>query len=301
MIISLEPKHYNAWNKFCEENTWFWSRTEWLEYIKNSKFGVEYKNHSFFIEQNGHITDIVPLIQENDELFSPGFNDSKEILQEINYIARLNVIKRITVKSNIKGYLNTSGYTCILDLDNIHPTKGHKSAITKGQKHLRYITHYDIDDFKADYCRIAGKQTRPDKTFEMLGQWQEQGYGTLLTAICGDKIAGHTYILHYKNYGYYFMSCVEPEFKDLNVSHYLQSVAFNILKNKGAQRYELGEQIYNSLYCQPSEKEKNISLFKRGFGGDIVLSPSSEYYFDRDYMCQVYHDRIERYIRSEYE
>ncbi len=293
--------HEQTWNYFCFENTWFWHTTHWLDYLKNSKFGVEFIDHSFFCEQNGEIVDVVPLIQEGDQFASPGFADKKEILAEVRRIALENGIKRIQVNSDIKSYLNISGYTCILDLHNVMPTKGHRSAIKKAERYLTYRESIDIDRFKADYFRVAGKATRPDYTFYLLGGWLSIGFGTLLEALYDRETVGYTYLLHWKDRAYYFMSCVFPEFKQYNVSHYLQAQAFKILRQKGIRWYELGGQIYNSLICQPSEKERNISKFKRGFGGEIVVKPVSEYFFDSSYMVRTYAGRLKNYVEREYE
>jgi hypothetical protein len=150
-----------------------------------------------------------------------------------------------------------------------------------------------------DYFKIAGKVTRPEKTFEILRNWISLGFGTLLKATYEEETAGYTYILHYGDYGYYFMSGTFPQHKKYNVGHYLQSIAFNILKDKGVTRYELGDQAYNSLVLQPTEKEKNISLFKREFGGNIETKPKSEYFFDEKYFKQIMQERINNYARSE--
>jgi hypothetical protein len=299
-IKKLEPQYYEAWNEFCFNHHWFWHSTHWIDYLSHSKLGVEFIDHSFFLEQNGQIVSIVPLIQEGDQLTSVGFEDRKEILREVKRIALENGIKRVQVNSDIKEYLNISGYTCILDLEDIRPSKGHKSAIKKSEKYLTYRETADIERFKADYFRIAGKVTRPDRTFELLGRWVNQGYGMLLEALFEDKTAGYAYVLYWKDYAYYFMSAVEPECKQYNVSHYLQSVAFDLLRQKGVQYYELGEQVYDSLICQPSDKERNISLFKRSFGGQIVQSPASEMFFDAEYMRQIYAERVNNYIGSSY-
>lgn len=300
-IVKFDLEYYDKWNQFCFDNKWFWHTTYWMEYIQNSRFGVKYKNHSFFTEQDGKIIDVVHLIQENDKLISPGFNDNKKILQKINKIALENDIKNIQVNSDVKSYLNTSGYTCILDLDNIKPSKGHRSAIKKGEKYLKCEIVYETNEFKRDYFEIAGKVTRPEKIFELLEGWIKSGFGTLLKAKFEEKTAGYIYVIHYNNYAYYFMSATFLEFKEYNVSHYLQSIAFNMLRKKGIIRYELGEQVYNNLDTQPTEKELNISKFKRGFGGQILSNPASEYFFCPEYMEQTYKDRINNYIRREYE
>jgi hypothetical protein len=252
----------------------------------------------------------VPLIQEDDQFTyqggpTPEFicwpEHEKAVLAEIKRLALENGVKRIHIRGNVKGYLDASTYTCVLDLSDVRPTKGHRSAIKKAEKYLSWREITDIDRFKSDYFRIAGKATRPDRTFELLRQWIKQGFGTLLEAEFDELTAGYAYILHWRDYAYYFMSAVDPYFKRYNVSHFLQAKAFDILRQKGVKRYELGEQVYSSLHSQPSEKERNISLFKRGFGGQVIRSPASEYFFDANYCREVMTERVKNYIRSEYE
>lgn len=274
----------------------FWCTQEWIEYLVNSKIGVEIIDRSFYIDNK-----FIPLIQNGQEFYSPEFDDDKKILQQIRELAQEHNIKRIQVNSQIKSYLNISGYTCIINPFEIKPSKGHKSAIKTANKYLKHITFYNIERFRKDYFKIAGKQTRPNKTFELLENWRLNQNGTLLTAIFGDKIAGHIYILHTKDWAYYFMSGVFPEYKQYNVTHYLQSVAFEILRSKGIKTYELGDQVYNSLIMQPSEKELNISKFKRNFGGNIVVKPASEYFFDSNFFKKTMLNRINKYMEAEYE
>jgi len=299
-IKQLEPQYHEAWNTFCLDNNWFWHTTHWLDYQQNAQIGVEIKDHSFFMEQDGKIISIVPLVQDGNQLISTGFEDRKEILAEVNRIALENDIKRVQVNSDIKEYLSIDGYTCVLDLSDIKPTKGHRAAIKKGAAYLTYHETNDIWKFREDYFEVAGKVTRPRRTFELLGEWINLGYGLLLEALFEGKTAGYTYILCYKNRAYYFMSCVFPECRQYDVSHYLQSVAFDLLRRRGVSHYDLGEQVYDSLTCQPSDKERNISLFKRGFSSNIIRSPASEYFFCPSYMRQIYQERINNYIDAEY-
>lgn len=280
----------------------FWRTEHWLEYLLHSRLDKLFVNRSFY--QNNIL---IPLIQDGCELYSPGFNDDKEILQQVKEIALKNGIKRIQVDSQIKSYLNISGFTCIIDptdpADFLNMTKGHRSAIKKAEKYLEWEPIEKLGgviEFMHDYFVIAGKQTRPHCTFWMLYWWIQIGYGTLLKATYQGQTAGYIYILHYQSYAYYFMSCVAPEFKRYNVSHYLQSIAFKILAGIGINQYELGDQPYNGLTGQPSQKDRDIASFKRHFGGQIVIKPKSEYFFDPDYFRETMNSRVENYIRSEF-
>jgi len=274
----------------------FWRSQEWLEYLLNSKHGMVYSDRSFFLNNK-----FIPLVQEGEEFYSPGFDDDKKILSAIKDLAQEHNIKRIQVDSQIKSYLAINSYTCILDLDDVKPSKGHKAAIARSKKLItshEYNTE-SIYRFMEGYFNAAGKKTRPEKAFYILNSWLGK-YGFLLIAYCDYKEAGAIYVLHYKDWAYYFMGFTKPEFKDCNITHYLQAKAFDVLRTKGIKYYELGDQPQNSLHYYPTEKEKNIAVFKRGFGGSIVVRPRSEYFFDSEYMKQVYYERINNYLRSEY-
>jgi len=301
--------HEAAWDQFCLDRAWFWHTTLWQSYVLCARFGVTYRNHSFALEQDGAIVGIVPLIQEDDQFTFQGGatpeyicrpEHEKAVLAEIRRLALANGVKRIHIRGNVKGYLDASTYTCVLDLADVRPTKGHRAAIKKSEKYLQYREITDIDRFKNDYFAIAGKATRPDATFDHLRQWIRQGHGTLLEASFEDDTAGYAYLLHWNSRAYYLMSCTVPYYRRYNVSHFLQAKAFDILRAKGIHVYELGEQVYNSLHSQPTEKERNISLFKRNFGGKVVISPASEYFFDADYCREVMAERVKNYIRSEF-
>jgi len=273
----------------------FWRSQEWLEYLLNSKHGMVYSDRSFFLNNK-----FIPLVQEGEEFYSPGFDDDKKILQVIKELAQQYRIKRIQVNSQIKSYLNISGYTCILDLDNIKLSKGHKSCIKKAEKYLTYEIVNETKQFMQDYLRIADKATRPERTFEILQNWIGSGIGTLLKADYQGNTVGYIYILHYDGWSYYFMGCTVPEYKDYNVSHFLIWKAISILKNMGIKYLEMGGIVTNSLHHIPSEKEINISKFKKGFGGNIIIKPVSEYYFSRDFFKETMTKRIDSYIENEY-
>lgn len=300
-MIKLTPEHNERWNKFALKNHWFFHSTHWIEYIMNSKIGVEFIDHSFFTETNRAITNIVPLVQEGDKLISPGFIEEREILKEINQIATDNNIKHIQVNADIKKYLGLTNYTCVLDLDDIKPSKGHKSGIKKGELYLSFNGSLDFERFRKYYTNVAKKKTRPKKTFELLKKWAKQDSGMLLEAFLGEITVGYIYILHWGKYAYYFMSCVPMPYKQYNVTHFLMSKAFEILRDKGVTQLEMGEQSFNSLHYHPIEKERSISKFKRGFGGNIIIKPASEYFMSQEYMIDVYANRIHEYWKCEHE
>jgi hypothetical protein len=206
-----------------------------------------------------------------------------------------------------EGFLDTSLYTNILCLKAEDKeilsgmTKGHSYAVKKSLNCLECkisdagsINKEDILKFRDDYYRIAGKVTRPSETFDNLYEFIKNDMGILLEAIYKENTIGYIYIVFYKKYAYYLMSCTDDNYKELNVSHFLQWNVIRFLKNRGIEYYELGEQYFApNLIYQVTDKLRNISLFKRGFGGNMFFQYSGEYFFSSDYLNTMYMKRIE--------
>lgn len=289
------------WDNFCNihPNAWFYHTTYFRDYVLNSHNDYMGEDFSFKTE-NG----ICPLILEQDQFSfqgapTPAFitSDVSKTIETIQTIAVKNNVKRILINNTVPGYIPIMNYAWFLNPGDIEPTKGHKSAIKKGNRFLTVEELTDTYKFANDYYEIAGRQTRPLRTFEILQQWIKLGFGILLAAKFDGKIAGYIYVITYKHKAYYMMSCVFPEFRYYNVTHFLQSKIFKLLEDKGIYIYDMGEQAQVSFIHQPIEKEKNISLFKRGFGGYISEVPCSEYFFDTDYMKKIYEQRMDSYIK----
>jgi len=226
----------------------------------------------------------------------------KQVLAEIKRIALANGIKYIHIRGKVPGYLAADTHTCVIDADTEwNPSKGHAANIKHANFHLTHLVSYDMEKFKTDYYQIAGKITRPSETFDILARWLGSGMGILLEAKYQDKTAGYVYFVTWENWSYYFMSASFEEYKQFCVGHFLISEAVNILRERGIKYLEMGNQPQNSLQHCPSEKDKNIALFKRGFGGSIVYAPASEYFFQKSYFKETMNKRIEDYVKAEYE
>jgi hypothetical protein len=225
--------------------------------------------------------------------------------QNSNYISNQK-----TLNPFIKmGFLDTSMYSCILSLDIDEKAllsnmrKGHSSAVKKSLKFLNIecydennVTKDKVIQFRDTYFKVAGKVTRPESTFNMIYDFIKRSMGLLFEARLNDEVVGYSLVFYYKNYGYYAMACVIPDYKDYNVSHFLQWHTFLRLKNQEVSYYELGEQYFaDDIFSQTSDKMKSISSFKRGFGGEFVLQFSGESFYEKDYFIALLSKRIENY------
>lgn len=258
-------------------------------------------------------------------------NILKCILEELDKLALTNNVKRIEIgvnclnsnyinknnKSNYflkYDYLDTSIETCILDLSYSQEelfsnfTKGHKSAVKKGEKKLKSkiidssnVTKTDIHDFMNYYFRIAGKVTRPINTFDKIYEWIKGNYGVLLSAVHNNKVCGYSMIQMYKDTAYYAMACKDKDYFEYNISHFLQWKAIKYLKERKIRYYEVGIQDFNdSLHKISSQKDKSISKFKRGFGGFISIVFRAEKFYDADEFRRVYSERINTYAERNF-
>lgn len=147
------------------------------------------------------------------------------------------------------------------------------------------------------YFKIAGKQTRPQNTFNNICKWVKEEKGVLFKAIYNNNVCGYSFYSYYKDTAYYYMACKDNNLNNLKISHYLQWEAIKYLKNQGIKFLELGTQDFeDTLYNFPSEKDINISKFKRGFGGFIMPVYKAEKFYSSKFLKKCYEERIEKYI-----
>lgn len=283
----------------------FWKTRPWIKYILSATWGDNEDLSFDLLDNDNDLTARILLIREGSSLTFQGgpcpepyvFTDKKYIVDAINNIAVKNNIERVHIKTDIPGYINHTGYTCILDpMYQYIPRKGCKAAITKGKKHLTVDTSNDVSTFMSDYFKIAGKQTRPEKSFEILQDFCDIGYAILFRAKYDKEVAGYAMIIYYSLQAYYFMAGNFDKFREYNVGHVLQDAIINYLAKMNIRHYELGEQVYDSLYACYDDKEKNISKFKRGFGGRIVPYSHSEYFWNKQLEKDTLQKRLDDYI-----
>lgn len=251
----------------------------------------------------------------------------KFIFENIDKIAYENKIKKITMYipslssvyiNNLQkynylqeyGYIDVSDLTCIIDLSRSEQelfsnfSKGHKSDIKKAEGILKLeiinetnVTKNRVYDFMNYYFRISGKNTRPMDAFDNIYEWIKSGYAVLLKATYNSFICGYSLFAIYKDTSYYAMACKDENYIEFNISHFLQWKAIKYLKDRGVKYLDVGIQYFgDTLNSFPSDKDKNISKFKRGFGGFIIPVFKGEKFYDNDEFMKCYRYRIKKYI-----
>jgi lipid II:glycine glycyltransferase (peptidoglycan interpeptide bridge formation enzyme) len=210
------------------------------------------------------------------------------------------------------GYLDNSINTQVIDLNKpIEILKNnlrndHKNNINKISKKISTeifdkskITDSIFNEYVEMHHKAAGRVTRPRSTFDLMHDLIKDGNAFLVAAKMNNVFIGFSYFFVYKNNVYYGSSCNDPEENRIPVSHAVQWAAIEYMAEKKYKFYELGWQQFGlQLYDMPSEKQINISEFKRGFGGFTVPWLRGEKFYDKNYFLEIQEDRIKKYFEQ---
>jgi hypothetical protein len=251
------------------------------------------------------------------------------IFDRILFLAEEHEISRISFRSNPFAILGSSpesvipvavhfGFsscllpTQVIDVRN-NPEellkamrKGHRSDIKKAGSYLKGVAcsrenaSKDLFlSYRGLHEKAAGRQTRPEVTFEMMYKWIEDGYAALFGALLDGRPVSFAYVMLYKQCAYYGSACNNPEIGDLPLAHFIQWEILKWLHEAGFRYYEIGWQFYAATPFFPaSAKEIAVSSFKRGFGGNAVPMVLSERFLSRSDFLYVSQDRIERFAET---
>ena len=181
--------------------------------------------------------------------------------------------------------------------------KGHRADITRAAKLMQAtifdkdsITHERFERYRLLHKKAAGRVTRPLATFQMMYDWIRNGLAILSAARLNGSDLGFALISVYRDGAYYSSSCEDPDHKNLPIGHILQWRAMQWLRQFSIRKYEIGMQAHHSQpHMIVSNKESNISFFKRGFGGDAVPLWRAEKFYSRPYCLRILRERAEKF------
>ncbi len=161
------------------------------------------------------------------------------------------------------------------------------------------ITAEQFERYRLLHAKAAGRITRPVSTFEMMHRWIQDGLAVLSGATLEGRDVGFTLTSIYKDGAYYSSGCNDPEFNDLPIGHLLQWRTMQWLQAHAIRHFEIGAQFYGpQAHAVVSDKERNISYFKRGFGGLTVPYWRAEKFYDESYCRRVLRKRADIYARA---
>jgi hypothetical protein len=178
-------------------------------------------------------------------------------------------------KSDIKTAQKRGFTVAIIDSDNFDPSR--------------------FDQYKAIHRAAAGRQTRPDATWNQQQSWLQVGQSILAITEFEGRPVSAAFVNTYKSRAYYQSAATLPEFEgQVGLGHIAQWMLIMYLNKKSFDWYEIGWN-YSAGFSQeyPSRKLLGISRFKAGFGADIFPLFRGEYFRSIDRMKSVYLSRLE--------
>ncbi len=227
--------------------------------------------------------------------WTPGYDPSRPY---VNFLAR-------------HGFNDISLSTQVIDLrrpeDDLFEDfdENHRRAVRKGEALLalqiydhRSITKEVFENFQRFYFKAAGKATRPQTTFDLLHKYLRSGLAIMGVARHEGRDVGCATAVLYKKQAIYFLGANEPGFEFCPVAHAIQWDLMRHLKAAGIEFYETGTQRCEAtIHDDPSEKDKGISRFKRGFGGVTLPLFIGEKFYSTRYMEEIFRARVQSYGR----
>jgi hypothetical protein len=285
-IVTRKELGTQEWNELCDctPNAWFFHRAEWIDY----QIARGAADASFVMGDPVNI--VCPLvIAERHAAFEghPGpaafaiscVVSKQEFRDVLDSIARDELLRYIGFRSHpfsrtekldalAPGWTKREWLTNVVDLtqpvETLHAglRKSYTSLINhvNGSHEITVDWQGDlIESFRQLHAADAGRETRPQATWEMQRQWCRDGHGLIVGASLGGVLVAATYWIIYKRCAYYASSASLHK----NVTHSLIWRTMLELKKAGVEQLEMGWLDYDK-----SEKGQGIAKFKQGFGGE---------------------------------
>jgi hypothetical protein len=180
--------------------------------------------------------------------------------------------------------------------------KGHRYDIRRAEKVCETV-FWDQSTITPDvfaryqqlHCKDAGRVTRSQRSFDIMFGWIQAGHAVLAEAIRGGSSVAFALITLFSDGAFYGSGCKDPETLDLNASHMLQWETMLWLKGAGCKYYDMGLQYLGPQWSHvPSDKEANISKYKRGFGGVTIPVHTGEFFYEPLRLERVLQKRFEQ-------
>ena len=270
----------------------WWFRPVWLRYELARR--PELIDCSYVVHEDGHVLAVLMLTYDPATKML-GIGDGPTSHQTRDHVSSnlKNLLMRVDA-AHFHG-LTTSGNTCnwcamalrsigwlgwstptttatrVLCVDQplgqifAHFRKSYRQAIHASPYRVEHADPAD-GDTAMRVCRVlhlesAGRQTRPESTWEMQDAWTRAGHGFWTIARRDETPIAFAYTLCWRGYAVYMSSAsLEPD-----APKAIQWAVIQELHRRGVTHYELGAQ-----GVATTAKERGIEFFKRGFGGDDV-------------------------------
>ncbi|KKT29404.1 hypothetical protein A3G55_00420 [Candidatus Giovannonibacteria bacterium RIFCSPLOWO2_12_FULL_44_25] len=152
--------------------------------------------------------------------------------------------------------------------------------------------------FQGAHLAAAGRQTRPQATWDAMLDGIRAGHASLFIAFLRDTPISYLYC------GEFFLMAfgwsqanVEKYEKEYSPRHLLEWEAMLFYKKNGFKFYEIGERFYGPQpFYIPTAKEISIGIFKERYGGMLLPKIKWVGYFDREYMEKQIQENSKKFL-----
>lgn len=278
MISSLEFRGKvgpRAWDEFVERQPdgWFFHLSTWIDYATAYSQGA--MDVSLAKVERGSIVGVSPMVVGLDGRETYG---GQSLPFPLGASQALGSPERHGRPSPVEaGPIQTH----VVDLTQPMPVLwrrlrgSYKPLINRANRELRIRTvgsvlnpahdliHTEttLSAALAIHMVAAGRQTRPVRTWMLQAEWLATGKAVMTMASLDGSCVGFAYAVSWKGWAYYFSSASLSG----DILHALVWALMGALKAAGCRHMELG----HAARPDSTSKEKGISFFKSGFGGDL--------------------------------
>jgi len=202
------------------------------------------------------------------------------------------------------GFIISNVNTTIIDLsedaEKIYNSfrHGHKENIRRYKDKLSAKTFAEntsweeFNKYKEMHHLASGRVTRPEKTFRIMHEWLKASLAFMVGIKRGEDYAGFFLFSVFNNKAFYSSSATDPALISLPIGHIAIWEAIKHMKKVNIGFFEIGWQEYgDTLFKKVSEKEKNLSYFKSGFGGFSKTIFQGIKFYDQSFREKILNDK----------
>jgi len=278
-IVPRDDAPAVEWDAFVERHAdgWWWHTSAWLDYQR--VYRPNDRDESFAIVEADRIVGVVPLFVDvagvarldgdpaplyAATIYSPG-------RVTLDHLHRIHVRRWLSCErprppgepASTFSSRATRVVPLGLPVDQLWRAvrRSYHSLIHRAEERHKINVAEQIGTCRSLHLRAAGRATRSDETWRLMGEWIRDGRAVAMVAreATGEP-TGYVYVYTWKQWAYYGSSAV---LSVEGVGHALQWAMINALRSRTiVQNYEMGY-----LPADPTGKERTIQHFKRGFGG----------------------------------
>ena len=154
--------------------------------------------------------------------------------------------------------------------------KSYRPLINRAEKNFSYemvsFDNYSFDkceEYRKLHLKAAGRQTRNIKSFYLMYDMvkNKQAFISFVREKSNQMVAAHFFYV-FGAYCLYASSAIDPDMpSDCAIGHLGMWQGIKAARHMGCRFIDMGQL---RLTSNPSDKEMNIALFKKGFGGYTV-------------------------------